>query len=341
MFLKWGGPLMRIVVILLLTFLLQIFSCSFSSLQEPIRHIRNNDHEKARQSLEKLKVKKPGDARVHYLLGDTYGRLDRYQDMMREFNAAKKYNLGFESKIAYSIDCFWTDNYNEGMSKLTERDYHSAIRPFKNAIFLRSQKIEPYTGIGQCYFHVDSLTKAREAYESAIVLKDDWEFKYNLAEIYFRLEEYEKCISLCDDILVANVGHKQTLLRRAYSNEALHRDDKAISDFIKYLLSNPERDIYIHLSLLYEKNKKFSEALMVLNRAFSLQGEKLSIARLGGKISFRGNFYYDMMKWYSYILNEAPNDVEALNNLMIAYQALGQKDKLAEIKSRIESGSIN
>lgn len=341
---------MRIVVIMLIVILLQILACSFTSLQEPLRHIRNNDYEKARQALEKLKVTRPGNARVHYLLGDIYGHFDRYQDMMREFKAAKKYNLGYESNVEYSVDYYWTENFNKGMTELKEHNYNLAIRYFKNAIFLRPQKFEPYIGIGKSYFYVDSLTKAQEAFETAIGMKKDWQLMYNLAEICFRLKDYKKCISLCNDILERNVdpnileknvGHKQTLLKRAYSHEALGRNENAISDFKKYLSTNPEKDIYIHLSLLYEKNRNFSEALKVLNQAFSLPGDKLIIAQLGGRISFEGQLYFDMIKWYSYILNEEPNNVEALNNLMIAFQALGQKDKLAEIKSRIEGGSIN
>lgn len=90
-----------------------------------------------------------------------------------------------------------TRNFNSCISRgykhLSERDYESAIKDFKNAISLKPDSERAHNFLGIAYFMEKSFKLAEDEFKKAISLNSYYSPAYsNLGNVYLKLNQWEK-----------------------------------------------------------------------------------------------------------------------------------------------------
>lgn len=117
----------------------------------------------------------------------------------------KKYFIAFLFLPFLAISCAKvkvseeeiTRNFNacisSGYRHLSERDYDSAIKDFKNAISLKPDSDRAHNFLGIAYFMKKSFKLAEDEFKKAISLNSSYSPAYsNLGNVYLKLNQWEK-----------------------------------------------------------------------------------------------------------------------------------------------------
>ncbi len=137
------------------------------------------------------------------------------------------------------------------------------------------------------------LEQATEAYE-LLVKKDSGNprFLNDLAEIYFKLEEYGKAAKTALAAIDAGGADKNSLLRLGDIYKKAHKYKDAESVYLKILdLSRDNYKALFNLSVVYIKQKRWTDAGMILNKALKISNSP-DLYNNMGVVSIKGSGDY-------------------------------------------------
>ncbi len=166
----------------------------------------------------------------------------------------------------------------------------TAVDAFNDALALEPHNALYFLEIGKVRVREASLEKDEAKKKTLILEAKDWfqksiDKKDNLAEGYFQLgvaqqllgEKNEAILSLQKAIILDNTKSDYFLvLANIYQSRGAENDYKIAEDIYKKIISaqGNEPNIYLNLGLLYEKMKRFDDALEQYKKVLNLLPEK-------------------------------------------------------------------
>jgi len=168
------------------------------AVNESMEKIKKGDLEGALKILSELARDYPDDSNVRYLLGLTYGRLQRYQEAVVELTRVTELvpefapaylqlgycyqNLNDQDKAleyykkAAELDPSNTANlYNLGLILFEKNQIDEALSYFERALAIKADDADTLEMIGRCYVNKGDLPRAVEFLEKARGLTTDEE----------------------------------------------------------------------------------------------------------------------------------------------------------------------
>lgn len=320
--------------ILLLQFVLS-FGCATGRLQNIEVYLRQQNWPKAKTALEESVQKNPRDGEAHLLLSEVYGELDLIPQMNAALAKLRTISPKYEKPADFIAKKYWIRNFNLGNTRFEEKLYSEAVIHFQYAVQIDSTNVHSLQRYADALFMSARYREAGKAYHKALKHSPlNLVIKNNLAEVYFIEKQYEKTIALCNDLLAENENDIDALKRRAYSYDALDKFAKAEEDYISAANIDSSTQLLTDFGLLYFRHEDYQNAIARFKEALKFSNNTLLYRHLG-EANWRLRNYQEMARWYRKIVESYPEDLVGWKNLAVAYEALGQKEDLAQARHYI------
>lgn len=169
--------------------------------------------------------------------------------------------------------------FERGKNLYQLKRYDEAEDAFKNTLEITGDKMDVLEALYEVYYKKNAYSEAIEIVEKLV--QEDADFKEQLANLYLRDKQYDKALSVLDD-LDASWGenaYRNALRKQIY--KATGNTEKVIIDIESKLASNPKNEKeYLNLIYLYSEQgntkKAFETAKALLKN--NPKSEKVHIA---------------------------------------------------------------
>ncbi|MGY6561326.1 MAG: tetratricopeptide repeat protein [Luteibaculaceae bacterium] len=151
------------------------------------------------KSLQLLTESNPKDYACVMLLADTYHKLSKFDEAIKEYNRAEK--ISKSSYILY---------LKRGRAYLASNWPEKALTDFKKAerIFDKDEEVHFFLALAYEANNIDN--KARKSYEKAVELNPDYALaKFNLSAIYAESKRKDDALKLLESILIEEPEYQQ------------------------------------------------------------------------------------------------------------------------------------
>lgn len=278
----------------------------------------------------------PRDGDAHLLLAEVYGETDQITSLRKTIFTLRQLSPKFTEPANFLSQKWWTKNFRVGLDHFEQRQFSDAAKRLQFAAMLDSTNSAGWQRLGDALFMSARYFEARRAYMHALQIEpSNLTMKNNLAEIHFIEKNYAAAIELCDEILSENEDDMNALLRRAYSYDALGKSADAEKDFLAAAEWDESANTLTSVGLFYLRNGKYVKALAPFNKAVENSDNPIVLYRYLGEANWRLRNFKAMAAWYQKIVASLPDDLSGWKNLALAYEALGQKELLAQARSQI------
>jgi tetratricopeptide (TPR) repeat protein len=328
--------LKRVFVLLML-----IGGCTSSIKKEVDIHIRQQDWTKAKEILEQARTGNPGDGETLILLARVYGELGEYEKMSQILTDSALKGYTYQKEVNYLTEKHWRENFNRGIECAEKKDLRKAVEYLKNAVVIAPLKEEPYRLLGDFWVQLQSPNEAIEAYEKYVEFnKKDGFTCDNLSELLYRAGNMDKAIHYSRETLRRIPLQLSAQTRIAYCCMALDRNEEAENAFESALRMGETVELCEEYGKLCFTNKNYELAKNLFIKPLTLlYADPKACNRFYKYIaecSMGLENYRDVAVYYEKYLVDSPNDRDALNSLLFAYDQLGDKKNRSRIIGRLE-----
>jgi serine/threonine-protein kinase len=182
-----------------------------------------------------------------------------------------------------------------------------ALQEFHHALDLDPKNAAALGGLARSYEGSGRIADAEKTFLDAAALRpDDWYELNSLGAFYDRQSKYQQAIAAYQQALQITPDNAEVYsnLASAYIDDGSQQFRAAAEQALKKSIAlNPSDSAYANLGLLYYQEKRFQEAATATEQALRISG----------------------------------NNYLVWNNLMLAYEALNQKDKAATTRRKAEA----
>ncbi len=337
-------------------------------------YFRNNDWNRAIEQLEQAVKLYPNNPEAHFLLGQAYGRKERFKEMVREFDLSLKLSNKFAVPIAAESERYWVEKYNAAIIALDKEQYTEAENYLLTAILIDTSKYEGYKKLAAIYLLTNRTEKSLALYER--LLKDDpqnIDLLSSIANIYYSQQRYQEAVSVLNKILSVAPDHRDALANLALSYDALGQRESAARAFELALAANPlDVDLIFLFGEHHYRAENYPRAIQLFERVLELRAndfdaaanigsaylsiaenlrQKLQNATLGPDSLTPAEIrqlkhdaidnYKKSIPYLEKALELQPNQPNLWRNLGVAYVNSGQKQRGEEAFLKVEDLKMN
>ncbi|MFM2136772.1 MAG: hypothetical protein RL021_2172 [Bacteroidota bacterium] len=295
---------------------------------------KNKNFEQAETYLKKAKTIEPKNKEIDLLYGDIYTELNNGSLAAEYYNAAGANDRTSPRAVV-----------SKGRLYKRSTNYEGAAAEFEIAISLDANYAPAHRELGETYFKMGKLDKAKEEYRKYLELsRNNCNARIRYASFLYLSKEYTAAISEMEQVLqrcdpknpqplrIMSISYYETkdfkkgieciqkvfallpedrLISKDFEyygklQLATEQDSLGIDNLKRAYASEPSRvELLSDLSAAYLKQKKYAEVIRVLN-------EKLATGK-----DFKSLDYFNMGKAYFYesMFNEADRSFAKLNEL--------------------------
>lgn len=325
-------------------------ACQNQLLKQAEYFERNGQPGKAETVLVQHLAQHPDDGRAQYQLAELYGAQKKFAEMVDALAAAEKHGGRLRESALQLKEKYWRETYNEGVRALLLEQPPEAVTALQHATLILPERHAAYPVLGAALLSHQQTTAAQTVFEQACRLDpDDLDSRHALLRIYFDRGLYEQAIAASEEALrllrndLSALRCRALSLERMASANASDSLNLAAENALKRLLSvSLSMEDFAALGAHYYRRGDFRNAALQFEDAARLGRDNKDVLRYLGDCAWQLGDYATMSKWYTRLVQSHPNDVEALQNLLIAEQALGRKNEVQKLQSQLQQlqGSI-
>lgn len=298
---------------------------------------KTRDYEAAKALLEQTVQQQPQNAEAQYHLGRLYMREGRYEAGREALEASREASPRFGERIDYQIERYLRAEMADGSEALDDGRIRRAIRHFQAATQIQPDHATAHRALGHAFVQADQPTEAEAAYRQAHTLDaDDVETLNNLAELAFQREDYEAAIEYSLQAVDPNAPEPDVIVRLAYAYVAQGELDEAEERFAQALSLQNSRALRRDYALVLFNRGKHREALEHLQALVDVEEPEPQLIRVLSESYYALENYERAVTWYRRLLDHAPDDRDALQNLVIAHEKLGQYDEAESYREQLQ-----
>lgn len=339
-------------------------ACQKKILVEADRYARNGELGQAELALTRHLETHPNDHAARFQLGDLHGRMGQYRQMMNDFAAVETSDSRWQDKIMNRKDFFWRENFNRGVANLKSNEAQQAIAPLRQAILIFPERHAAYPSLAAAIIATPDSGGALPLFEKACSLNaNDLDSRRALLQFYYTAARYQEALRVSEEILQKSMHDVSALRCRALALQYVY-PDQAEAAFEALLRQSADADDWLAFAMFYYRRQNYKYARLLFQEvlksrevdttatagqpisnnetnhsAKSLNDERSTplaeIYRYLGDCSWHLGDYTAMSLWYTRLVEAKPTDTAALQNLLIAAQALGKQDDAEYIKKQL------
>ena len=310
-----------------------------SALTRQVAHFEQvRDYASAIQMLEREVQSRPQDAEAHYQLGRLYLKQRSHVEGRKALEKAIALSGRFAEHARYELDNRLSETLHAGVAAYSGRRLDEAITQFTYATQVAPGSSVAFKGLGNAYIEDGKPSEAETAYREAVRLQpEDIEVWLNLAELALREQAYDKAVQDAQQVLMLEPAHPDGLKRLAYAAMLAEQYAIADSSFTQYLAlpegSHSVRD-YAFMSF---NAGRYEVAVPYLQELAEEGDPEADLRFMLGEAYLALGQYEDMVAIYENILQQFPDNVYALQGLLIAHERLGNTAETLHIRQRLKS----
>ncbi len=232
------------------------------------------------------------------------------------------------------------EHLNLGMAFLKINLLQEAEREFKKVIEMSPNSPEGYFFMGVLEVYKENYEVARKFFEKAKeIAPNNKKIIHNIAFVCYKLNDYESANKLLEEI--KDEKDKKFLLLKGIIEYSRDNIEVAKGYFKKMIKDFPDlKTSFLYFALIYIKEKKYLNALEVLNLVEKTQPENKNLLILKGLISHLIKKYEDAIRvlnkaisiypdeWrFNFLLAETYYQVQDVQNAILQYEKVVQKIK--------------
>jgi tetratricopeptide (TPR) repeat protein len=344
--------------------LLLAVACQKRILVEADHYVRNGELDKAELALTRHLETHPDDVAARFQLGELHGRMGQYALMLSDFAAVEKNDGRWRDKIENRKEFYWRENFNRGVAALKRSEPQQAITPLRHAVAIFPERHAAYPALAAAIMATPDSSGAQLVLEKAGALNEnDLESRHALQQLYYNTGRYQEALKASEEILQKSPQDLSALRCRALALQqlqspeteeafkALLRQSIDADDWLAFAMYYYRRQQHEYALLLFEQVLKSRDLAPVTNGGAPPSAASTHrVIRLGsyssmpieelyrylGDCAWHLGDYAGMSQWYARIIEARPGDVSALQNLLLAAQALGKLDEAERIKKELD-----
>lgn len=310
-----------------------------SALKRQVAHFEQvRDHDSAIQMLEREVQSRPSNAEAHYHLGRLYLKQLRHVEGREALEKAIALSGRFAEQSRYELDNRLSETLHAGVASLGNRVLDEAVTQFTYATEVAPSSAVAFKGLGNAYAASGNRPEAEKAFREAVRLQpEDIEVWLNLSELALREEAYIKAIEDARQVLALEPVNPDALKRLAYASMLAEQFEVADSTFQQYLnLPGGQHAVRDYAFMSFNAGR-YEVAVPYLQDLAQKGDPQAELRFMLGEAYLALGQYEDMVALYENILQQFPDNVYALQGLLIAHERLGNTAKTLSIRQRLKS----
>jgi tetratricopeptide (TPR) repeat protein len=303
------------------------------------KYERMNDGSAAKQLLRRTVRTEPDNAEAHFLLGRLYVQEGAYEKAMGAFGKSQSASPRFEEQIRFLKTKHARDEFQEGQEALEAGAYERAARAFRAVLTIQPKNTAAAKAVGQTLVQAGRLGQARTAYRRALKqAPEDVEILNNLSSLAVEKEDYTAAIKYARKALEQPEVPPPVRRRLAYALVETGRRTDALAHFERALREQPSPQLRRDYAFLLYNEEQYEAALPVLRRlsTSAADSSSLDVLRTLGETYGALGRPGEVAEVYRQILERRPQDEAALQRLIIAYEQMGDEERVQEYRGRLQ-----
>ena len=303
---------------------------------------RTRDTEGVVNLLERTVARDPGHAEAQFLLGEYRFEAGDFAEGQEAFDASLQQTRRFEEQITFTREKFFRERYDTGVQAMRGERPARATGALEDARIIKPEDFAVHRTLGHAYMQADAFEEAEQAYNAALQREpEDLETLANLGELQYRRGAYASVLTHTEAGLAAlgDEAHPlraDFLRRQANSHLQLGQEEQAEAALRALVQLEGGSENRLDYARTLFNQRKYDAALTELRRVRADDAEYL---RMVAEARYHTNDYDGMIETYEQLLATQPNDEEALRNLIIGYEMVGDEQQAASFRERLQAQS--
>ncbi|MCA1753987.1 MAG: tetratricopeptide repeat protein, partial [Spirochaeta sp.] len=288
--------------------------------------LRISDYETAEQYALEARNAAPKSVQVGMLLGTVYGRLERYEEAVKEFRRVLK----IAPKNAEALN-------NLGVMYRFLGRTEEARKALQGSLELSPERADVLYNLGNIHKAAGEFDEAVKCYERAIETDPSFVLAYNnLGTIFQKQGEHNQAVEVFNNGLQHDLNHPTLRYNLGISYDALGKLPDARRQFEHALRSRPGwTDALNNLGIVLEKLERYDESIRQFKEVLDID-EKNHVARnnIATVLARQGNTE-DAFSYYADSLRADPTYERAAANLGNLFEKNPPKDSDFDVLKNI------
>ncbi len=334
-----------------LFFLVLLSSCRPPDLEGAYVDFNAGRIDQALVNAEKAVQKNPTNAEAWYLLGEIYGKKDRYQEMVKAWDKSLEISTQFADKINKEKKYYASRLRYDGITKYNayikseDRESDKAKKLLRASIkALQSSKIiendfKSTTVLAVSYDFLGKPDSALVYYKELTVLRPDTAASWaTLGNYYFNQKDYASAVQNFKKALEIDPKNIEAATLIAQSYDILKEYDKAINAYQKAMVLNPKEKAFpYNLGLIYYKmatkdgidpklqKEYYQKTAETFGKALEIDPDMLIPYQMKSLAEINNENYEEALKTLKASIEHFPEEGSLWYNLGVVYTHLGNK----------------
>jgi tetratricopeptide (TPR) repeat protein len=287
---------------------------------------KTRDYDAAQALLERAVQQQPRNAEAQYYLGRLYLRDGNYEAGREALTASQEASPRFVKRSEFLLEKYMRQEMTAGMQAFEANQLDAAIQHFRWAAQIQPAAPATHRALGHALVESEQPTAAESAYRQALSLEsDNVETLNNLAELTFRRGAYEQAVNYSRQALeVQDTPQREVVERLAYAYVALGDFASAEPHFQRVLTLTNDAQVRADYALVLFNQEKYQAARPRLEALAQREDAGSKIVRALAETYYALDRYMQSITWYERLLERVPDDRNALQNLVMAYERTEQ-----------------
>jgi tetratricopeptide (TPR) repeat protein len=248
---------------------------------------KNKDYVKAEEMFRQAIAEEPQNWEPHLYLALALAQQEKYSEAEKSFTEAHGIAPEEKKELVYGNQHkFFVDNYNQGITQNSTKNYEEAVEFFKKAVaveptyakghvnlgvaysmlndndkalaaFEEAVRVDPssveaWENLGITYQTMSEYAKAREAFAKVVELDPEYvNGKFALADMYFNEGNYEKALEFYEETAEAKSDDPALQYQIGASNFSLEKYSEAAMAFQKAAALSKDTDMELYFDAMY------------------------------------------------------------------------------------------
>ena len=310
-----------------------------STLDRQMLHYEQvRDYKGAIQLLEQEVRSNPQNAEAHYYLGRLYLKENRHVDGRMALEQAISLSNRFDEQAQYELDNRLSETLHEGIAALEDRNLDEAVTQFTYATEVAPSSAMAFKGLGNARSERGDYNEAEAAYRNVVQIDTkDSEAWLNLAELSIRSESFPQAVHDAQQVLTLEPENKAAMRRLAYAAMLGQNYALADSTFGQYITLTGGGDVIQDYAFMSFNAGRYEVAVPYLLQLMEKGDAEGELRFMLGEAYFAMGEYENMASIYENILAQFPDNVYALQGLLIAHERMGNVAETINLRSRLKT----
>jgi Flp pilus assembly protein TadD len=326
--------------------LLLVGGCESDLARQVSKYEKTRDYESARQLLQRTVRNNPGNAEAQFLLGRLQMRQGNYEEGVSALEKSSDASARYVEQIEFLKEKYAHEEFRQGKEAIESGSDPDAIRHFRNVTRIQPSNAVAFRALGHARVQAERSDAAETAYKKAVNIEPDIETLNNLSALTFQRGAYAETINYSQQALelmnqsegeTAQDTRAEVVKRLAYAHLRADQFSEARKRFDEALQLAPSSDLRRDFAFALHNHDEYEEALPLLRQLSEGGEEDDAVLHALGETLLSLGRHEEAASTYLRLHKRSPEDKDALQSLIVAYEELGQDKKASKYFSKLEN----